>query len=137
MYLTVAELWECQKKPFFHFISVQLYKNPNKEFIPFIYYLELKLIPSSSSKRHNTMLNTPNEYNKTFWKVKIERINSKDSTEQLPLDEHEGIYQELIIRESDKIMKFIKRVSKSELKFIRLYFLINNIQRKHYNKHST
>jgi len=137
MYLTVAELWECQKKLFLHFISVQLYKNLNKEFIPFIYYLELKLIPLSPSKRHNMMRNTPNEYNKTFWKVKIGRINSKDSTEQLPLDEHEGIYQELIIRESDKIVKFIKRVSKSELKFIRLYFLINNTQRKHYNNHST
>lgn len=113
---------------------MQLFKNPTKAFIPYIYYLELKLLPSSSNKKCSAKRGSLNEinialnYQKSCWKVKIERLNFKDNTEKLPLDITESAYEGLILNEAAKLLKLIERVGKSQLKSMRTFFLINNVE---------
>ena len=118
-YLTISDLWECQKKMPFHFTSLQLYKNPSNEFLPFIYQIVIKNSSLASNRKENP---TVVEFNK----IKIQRLNCEDSTEKILLDNNEEKYKIAMDEEANKVIGIIENVKKSKVVYIEILFVINN-----------
>ena len=100
-----------------NFTSIQLYKNPVKSFLKFLYYIKVQIGTSTKSDLI--------DYEKKFWKVKIAYINKKDSSESLPLDLMEEKYIIFIEKEANKLIEIINKSTKNQLQTIIIAFAIH------------
>ena len=118
-------MWKCQGKVPYKFVSVQLFKNPVRQFLPFLFYFELSPL-LLAEKKYNTNP-TINDEGRKYWKVKIERVNNEDNTNVMELTKNDEQYKEIIEAETEKVIKVIERTSKSQVILIRLIYIIKGI----------
>lgn len=123
--LTVADLWKCQRSFPFRFVSAQLFQSPLKNFLPFLFYFEMK--PQSFTGNRTLKcdeLISSSEYEKSFWKVRIDRVNGKEHIEELA--KKERTYTVLIEAATDRLIRVIEKNSRSRVLFMRIVFAVSN-----------
>lgn len=139
----MAELWEFQEKPPYHFVSAQLFASSTRQLLPFLFYFESSPLLLGASKysvdevSYDKSVNARSalfakqerdaiQNSRRYWKVRIGRVNGKDCTEKIQLNEEDEEYKEAIELETGKLIRIIEKTSKSQVNTIKAIFVIDN-----------
>ena len=105
--MTVGELWDYNKTSSLKLTSIHLYKNPIKQFHPYLYWVQFISSSFNNIKGCNLLkTNTPNGI--YTWKVWKAKINKEKAEEVIELSSYENNYKEILMKNTMELIKIIE-----------------------------